>query len=106
MVDYNAEEKAILRLARAFREMEATEWWKEYEKIVRAQIDTRETLLRLPLSETNEAFKGMDFMTRAASQETIKGAVIGLRLALSIPSLTIKHGSDILRDHGGVNEDA
>ena len=69
-------------------------------RIVQAQIETRELLLRTPLSENSEVFKGMDFMTRAASQETIKGAVIGLRLALSIPELTIKHGSDIVAEHG------
>lgn len=105
MSDFNVEEKAILRLAESFREMEGTAWWKEYEKIIRAQIEIREALLRIPLSEANEAFKGMDFVTRAASQEIIKGAIIGLRLALSIPSLTIKHGSDIVQEHG-VTEDA
>lgn len=105
MVEYNEEERYVLRLANEFREMEATSWWKEFKRIVEVQISTRERLVMLPLSERNPAFEGMDFTTRAASLETIKGAIIGLRLALSIPAETISHATDIVKDHSGVDED-
>lgn len=99
MAEYNKEEREILRLSRQFGGMTGSEWWKEYATILRAQIETRERLVMLPLSEKNQAFEGMDFTTRAASLETIKGAIIGLRLALAIPELTMKHASDIVAEH-------
>jgi len=99
LAEYNAEEREILRLAKAFEGMKGAEWWQEYEKILRAQIETRERIALLPLSEKNPAFEGLDFATRTANQETIKGAIIGLRLALAIPDLTIKHAADITAEH-------
>lgn len=105
MAKYNAEEREILRLSGVFEGMANTEWWGEYRKILLAQIETRERLVLLPLSERNSAIEGIDFQTRAASQETIKGAIIGLRLALAIPDLTMKHASDIVADHSSGDPD-
>lgn len=104
---YNDEERHVLRLSANFKEMVSTDWWKEYERIIRAQIADRESVLLLPISEQHPKFMGMDFTTRAASLETIKGAIIGLRLALSIPSATITHAQDIRKEHSptGVDED-
>lgn len=104
MAEYNAEEREILRLSRAFEGMTGSEWWQEYAKILQSQIVTRERIALLPLSEKNPAFEGMDFSTRAASQETIKGAIIGLRLALAIPELTMKHAADIVGEHSPKDE--
>lgn len=106
ILDYGTDEKQVLRLAAHFREMVATDWWKEYVRILDAQISDREQLLLLPVSEQHPKFQGMDFQTRAVSLETIKGAIIGLRLAKTIPSATIDHASDIVRDHSVGEEDA
>lgn len=98
MADYSTEEKQVLRLAEHFRSMVETEWWKEYRKVLDEQIRQRELLVSLPLSDKSPAFEGLDFMTRASKIETLKGAIIGLRLALSIPDLTIGHSKDIVRE--------
>lgn len=104
MADYSTEERAVLRLAENFREMTESKWWQEYVKVLDAQIADRETLLLLPMSEQHPRFNGMDFNTRAVALEIIKGALIGLRLAKSIPTATIAHASDIVRDHSIRNE--
>ena len=104
MAEYSAEERSVLRLAENFREMTESKWWQEYVKILDAQIADREALLLLPMSDQHPRFQGMDFNTRAVALEVIKGAMIGLRLAKSIPTATIAHASDIVRDHSTRNE--
>jgi hypothetical protein len=104
--ELNAKERSVLQLAKEFSEMVQTKWWREYCRILDAQIKDRETLLLLPVSEKHPKFDGMDFQTRAVSLETIKGAVIALRLAKAIPDATIAHAKDIIADHAGVDEDA
>lgn len=89
----SAEERSILRIAKLFEEMVATEAWKEYRKILESQVSERERLALMPLAEMQG-----DFYGRAAHMECIKGAIIGLRLALSIPASTIDHAKDILRE--------
>ncbi len=96
---FNPDERHVLRLAEHFRSMTATEWWKEFEKILLTQIAERERILLTPISANHEAFKGQDFTTRVVQLETIKGAIIGLKLALSIPSDTINHASSIRAEH-------
>lgn len=97
--NYNRDETHVLRLSRLFDDMTSTEGWKEYEKVLRAQIKDRELLVGIPISTDNPAFAGMDFTTRVAAVEVIKGALIGLNLALSLPSATMKHAKDIVTEH-------
>lgn len=92
---FEPEEKEILRWATAMKDLLGTEGWKTFEEIVKRQIDTRQMLLVTPLSASVPAFAGMDFTTRAAHLETIKGAIIGLRLALDTPPAIIKQATDI-----------
>lgn len=106
MAEYTPEERSVLALAREFRDMVETKYWQEYCRILDAQISDREMLLLLPVSEKHPKFDGMDFQTRAVSLETIKGAVIALRLAKAIPHATIEHAKAIISDHSGVDEDA
>lgn len=101
---FNKDETHVLRLARHFRDMVETEWWREFEKLVQMQIAMRERVLLTPLGDQNPAFDGLDFTSRAVKMEAIKGAIIGLRLALSIPSDTINHAADIRAEHSPVEE--
>lgn len=104
--DFSTDEKQILRLSKNMQDLVATEGWREYEKVIKLQIADRERLVTVPLSSAIPAFEGMDFTTRAAHVEVVKGALIGLRLALDLPSATIKHASDIRAEHSpGVTTD-
>jgi hypothetical protein len=105
VIEYSTDERSILRLAEGFREMVATDWWREYVKVLDAQIADRELVLLLPMSDQHPRFNGMDFNTRAVALEVIKGALIGLRLAKSIPTATIAHASDIVREHSSKDDD-
>lgn len=102
---YNTEEVHVLRLARHFKDMGETEWWREYAKVLQAQIVEREKLLLTPLGDQHPAFEGLDFTTRAVKLEAIKGAIIGLRLALSIPSDTMSHADAIRAEHSLTKDD-
>jgi hypothetical protein len=100
---YNEEETAVLRQARHLRDMVESEGWKVYLQILDVQIATRESLIMLPmsvLSQASEEFKGMDYQSKQAQLESIKGALIALRLCKAIPQTTIEQARDIARDHG------
>ena len=101
---FNREEVQVLRQARILREFIESEGWREYEKILKAQIETRQLVITTPLSERLPAFEGMDFTTRAVAVEVVKGALIGLNLALSIPQSTIAHGKEIMQEHEGADD--
>ena len=94
----------ILPMAERFRELIETKAWKEYSAILRAQIAEREDLLHRPLHDLQSPnLLSGDFFGRAAAAESIKGAIIGLSLALSIPLSTIQHADDISRENGASN---
>lgn len=111
--EYNAEEREILRLAKFAKDMIETDWWKSYRKIIETQIATREAILLTPLTDIAPKQLQMlgdsglpvsmeapwDFETRVMKSELLKGAVIGLKLALSIPQATIDHSAAILAEH-------
>ena len=88
-----SEQKSVKTLARLMGEMMATEGWKEYIKIIEEQIKTRELILLTPSHELPQQV-GFDYVARAASQECIKGALIGLKLARDMPSAIIADAKD------------
>lgn len=87
-------EQQIVSQMKVLEELLETKGWKNYEAVLRIQLAERYKLLRTPLSEVN----GPDGLTRVAVLETVKGAIIGLELALSLPRNTIEHGKQILAD--------
>lgn len=93
------EEVQILKQARLVKEMIETEGWKALCEVLRAQILTRELLIRRPLHDLpHEQFPGMDLASKAAAVEAIKGAVIGLNLALSLPESIINSANEIMAE--------
>lgn len=94
-------EKEILRQGNLLKEFLDTPGWKEYARILEEQIVTREKLLQLPIIELwPQELNGvrLDFVTKAAAQESIKGAIIGLRAALSLPASIVEHASEIRKE--------
>src|SRR5512139_796103 len=93
------EEVQILKQARVIKEMEATEGWRTFAAVLQAQIDTRMKIIERPFHDMpHEQFPGMDLAAKAAAVESIKGAVIGLRLALSLPASIIQSAAEIMRE--------
>jgi hypothetical protein len=94
------EEAYILKQARLFRDMIASAPWQEFVRVLDAQIATRLKLVESPLHDLPETVisKGADLAARAAVMESIKGAVIGLRLARSLPESTISAADDIMHE--------
>lgn len=93
------EEVQILKQARVIKEMEATEGWRAFADVLKAQVETRLRIIERPLHDLpHEQFPGMDLAAKAAAIESIKGAVIGLRLALSLPQSIIQSAAEIMRE--------
>lgn len=99
---YNQEEIEVLRQARYLRDLVESPGWKEYLKILEAQIKFREGLIMLPISVLEQAsadFKGMDYQSKQAQLESIKGALIAIKLCRDLPQHTIEAAQEIVRDH-------
>lgn len=95
VTDYNEEERELLRQARAMKELIDTKPWQIYSQIIESQIKTRENIL-------------MDSPPGTVSElqaEHIKGARLGLRLALETVRLIITDATDVAREHGASEGD-
>jgi hypothetical protein len=93
------ENTQILKQARLFRDLVATEGWREYVKVLEAQISAREEIIHLPLHALPPHFvpPGTDLASKAAALESAKGAIIGLRLAIHTPVATIESAHEIAK---------
>lgn len=103
-VEYDAEERRVLRLRRAMEDLTASPAWKEYEAILQSQIKVRENAI---LNEPAAGQGPTDPLGRLLGLETIKGALIGLKLALSTPQTIIAEAKEIVaarKDHGDSGE--
>lgn len=99
--EYSKEELEVLKQARIYREGLDSELWRMHDKILAEQIALRERVLATPMhSLQSDEFRGMDFMAKAAQLESVKGAIIGLKLARELPELTLRHAQAIREDHG------
>lgn len=95
--NYKPEEVQILKQARLFRDLVAMEAWKELEKLLKANIETRKSILVTPLDQIGGIPSDTPFDVRAAKMEVIKGAVIGLNLAVQLPHATIAEAENIIK---------
>jgi hypothetical protein len=73
------EQRAEVRTARAIREMMNTDGWKVYKTILEAHLQSKRNEFEQP-AET-----ALDGIAQVLRSESAKGAIMGLRLALSIP---------------------
>jgi len=94
------DEVTILKQARLIKEMTETQGWQEFKKILEAQIAMRTSILMSPFHSLPDGsgYQGMDLAAKAAALESVKGAVIGLRLALSLPDSIIESSKEIMRE--------
>lgn len=91
MADYNETERELLRQAKEMRDLYESRPWKVYASIIESQIKTREELiLNSPAGTMSEG-----------ELEQIKGARLGLKLALDNLSAIIETGSAIVASHQG-----
>lgn len=108
------DEMDLVRGGRELADMMRTPGWKVLERILQSHIDTRMQKLLMPLHDFQRlsgvshngvaAAEAMDGQSAVLAQECIKGALIGLRLALSMPS-TIVNEADALRARATQGED-
>src|SRR4051812_48210822 len=96
---YSESETALLKQARELKDLVDHPSWRVFQKMLVAQFEARMGILATPLHALqSEEFKGMDFTSKAMQVESIKGAIIGLRLAHDLPQLTITQASDLVRE--------
>lgn len=96
--DLTKEERAELRTARVIRALIASDGWKVYRTILEAHLQGKRNEFESP-AETS-----MDGIAQVLRSESAKGAIMGLRLALSIPEGIL--GNDkILRGKLGLQEE-
>lgn len=93
------DEITILKQARLIKEMTETPGWPEFKKILEAQIATRLGIISMPFHSLpeNSGYVGMDLAAKAAALESVKGAVIGLRLAITLPDSIIESSKEIMK---------
>jgi hypothetical protein len=89
------EERAELRTARAIRTLLATDGWKVYRAILEAHLQGKRNEFEIP------AEAKLDGIAQILRSESAKGAIMGLRLALSIPE-SILTNEKILRGQLGL----
>lgn len=89
-LDLNKEDQAEIKTGQAMAKLMASPAWKFYEKVITAQLEAKRNEVELANPEPNE--DGMRYNLR---MERAKGAIIGLRLALSQPSIMIATARDL-----------
>ncbi len=97
MPPLSLEQTNILKLGRVMRDGVGTEFWKEFQNVIRYQIMERENILHTPLHALPPqvcAAMG-DFAGKAAAQESIKGALIALKLVLTLPDTIIMQATEL-----------
>jgi hypothetical protein len=77
--DLTRDQKAELRTARAIREMLNTDGWKVYKTILETHLQGKRNEFESP------AEVSADGISQILRSESAKGAIMGLRLALTIP---------------------
>lgn len=79
-----------MKVARDIRDMMQTDGWKHYSRILQFHIDAK---IRVAFEPMNE-FMEIDGIKHILLGESAKGAIMGLRLALSLPSGIIMQYKD------------
>ncbi len=91
-------ERQYLRDKPIMEELLASKAFKRYQEMVQVQIITRLNIAKVPLHMQGG---NLDFSTRAAQAETIKGAIMGLELAYNLPQITIDQAKSVIASRGG-----
>jgi hypothetical protein len=77
--DLTREQRAEIRTARVIREMMNTDGWKVYKTILETHLQGKRNEFEQPAETAS------DGIAQILRSESAKGAIMGLRLALSIP---------------------
>jgi len=96
--DLTREERAELKTATAIRGMMQTDGWKVYKAVLEAHLQGKRNEFEQP---AEVAADGISQVLRA---ESAKGAIMGLRLALSIPE-GILSNDKVLRGRLGLTSE-
>ena len=96
--EISQDQRAELRTADAIRELVATKGWKVYYAILQAHLQVKRNEFEMP-AETEH-----DGIAQVLRSESAKGAIMGLRLALSIPE-SILANDEILRGQLGLGKE-
>lgn len=90
-----------IKVGRALEVMVATEGWKHYERLVKIHITTKQNQVLQPfeVTQANKASAQVLFgaLDQFLSSEANKGAIMGLTLALGLPSSIISNMTELLR---------
>jgi len=92
--DYTEEERELLRQAKAMREIIDTKAWQIYAVIIESQIKTRESIIM-------DSAPGV---VEPLALEHIKGARLGLRLALDTVKQIIADVADLTAQESDSDE--
>lgn len=82
MVEKSKEFLQDMKIARDIRDMTQTEGWKHYSRLLEHHIREQTTKALMPVLEQME----VDGIKQVLVGESAKGAILGLKLALSLPS--------------------
>lgn len=93
--DLTREERAELKTAQVIRLMMNTDGWKVYKQILETHLQGKRNEFEIP------AEPQLDGIAQVLRSESAKGAIMGLRLALSIPE-SILTNEKILRGQLGL----
>jgi hypothetical protein len=96
--ELTAEQKAELRTGRVIRSLVQSEGWRVYQKILELHLQGKRNEWEEP------AVREADGIAQVLRAESAKGAIMGLRLALSIPE-GILSNDRILRQQVGLAGD-
>jgi hypothetical protein len=104
------EDIADIKVGRAFEAMLATEGWKHYERLVNQHIasHTARALQPFMVKQENKASHQVLFsaVDQLLSSEADKGAIMGLTLALTLPTAIISNMTDLLSKSKEGDDDA
>jgi len=96
--DLTRDERAELQTARVIRRMMNTDGWKVYKTILETHLQGKRNEYEAPVEAGPHSGDGIAQLLRS---ESAKGAIMGLRLALSIPDGIIAN-EKILRGQLGL----
>lgn len=71
--------------------------WPIYVAVLNNHIKARDSIIALPICEIAPGASS-DFHTRVAGQELVKGAINGIRLAITLPQAIIDHAALIIEE--------
>ena len=89
----------MLKLGRQMRDGVNTEFWKAMQSVIQSHITTREAIVHAPLHTLPSEFAQGDFATRAVALESVKGALIALKLVATLPDTIIAQASEIAKEN-------